>query len=90
MNGDSPERQEARTALDAAVRRYVQVVARENGVAADPIVLGWAGFAEYTSVDLQSEDATGNVTLVPDDQSASTSRGLMHFGVDAFSRAVGT
>lgn len=83
---ESEERQEARAALDKAARRYVSIVARENGVTDDCIVLGWAGYAEYTSVELERQDATGNCTLIPDGQAASMSRGLMHFGADAFSR----
>lgn len=88
MNEDSPERQAARDAVDKAVRAYVIVCARENGITDDPIVLGWAGFAEYTSISLEAEDSSGNCNLIPDGQSAAMSRGLMGFGADAFSRAV--
>lgn len=87
---ESEERAAARDAVDRAVKRYVEVVAQENEITDHPIVLGWAGFAEYTSLELESHDATGSVTLVPDGQNASTSRGLMHFGADAFSRAAAT
>ncbi|QPL15024.1 hypothetical protein SEA_HAUNTER_10 [Microbacterium phage Haunter] len=85
MNDDSPERQAARNALDEAVRQWTKVVAKENGVE-DPIVLGWAGYAEYTSVSLEAEDSTGNTTMVPDGQSGAMSRGLFEFGRDAFRR----
>lgn len=81
---DSEERTAARAALDAAVRAYVKVVANEAEFD-DVIVLGWAGFAEYTNVELDLRDQTGRATLVPDGQNGSMSRGLMHFGVDSFS-----
>ena len=83
---DSPERSKAREELDRAVRNFVEVYAREQGVTDNPIVIGWAGIAEYTSVELTAEESTGTVTMVPDDQYAATTRGLLGFGVDAFTR----
>lgn len=83
---DSPELDAARTALDKAVREFVRVKARENGIADDAYTIAWAGYAEYTSPELQANDESGNAILVPDDQNAATSRGCLEFGADIFSR----
>lgn len=83
---DSEARIKARDEMDRVVRRYVEIVATENGVSDHAVLVGWAGSAEYTSVELQARDEYGNCTLAPEGQSAAMSRGMMHFGADAFSR----
>lgn len=75
---------EARDVLDKAVRNLVRVQARLQGITLDPIVIGWAGYAEYTSVELQQADATGNVKMVPDAQSFALTRGLFECGLDGY------
>lgn len=84
---ESEERSDAREEMDRAVRKFVSIVAKEDGVTDSSVVLGWVGFAEYTSVELEAMDATGSVSLVPDGQPTSMSRGLSEFGSDAFSRS---
>lgn len=85
---DSEELAAKRLAVDKAIKDFISCQAEEHGQS-DAYVLGWAAFAEYTSIDLESEDATGNVVLVPDGQAGSMSRGLFDFGADAFSRRLG-
>lgn len=86
MNTDSPEKQIAREAMDRAVRQYVRVLGRESETANDPIVIGWACYAEYTSVELEQEDKSGNAVIVPVGQNATMSRGCFEVGADAFRR----
>lgn len=75
---------EARDQLDKAVKNLVAVQARLQGITLDPIVTGWVGYAEYTSIELQRSDATGNVKMVPDAQSFSLTRGLFECGLDGY------
>ena len=87
MRKDSPAVAAARSELDAAVKKFVSIQAEEEGYP-DIYVSAWAGFAEYESRALMEAESTGNMVMIPSDQVASTSRGLFHFGADAFSRVV--
>lgn len=87
MKADDEELAEKRAAVDKAMKEFITCQSSQQGVA-DAYVLGWAAFAEYTSIDLESEDATGNVVIVPDGQAGSMSRGLFAFGADAFGRGL--
>ena len=84
MPVEPEELAEARDQLDKAVKNFVQVQARLQGISTDPVVIGWAGYAEYTSIELQNMDATGNVNMVPDAQSFSLTRGLLECGLDGY------
>jgi len=84
---DSEALDAARTALGKAVREFVAVMSAERGHE-DSYVYGWAAYAEYTTADMQREEMSGNVVMVPDDQTASSSRGLFEFGADAFRRSI--
>lgn len=75
---------EARDQLDKAVKNFVQVQASLQGISTDPVVIGWVGYAEYTSIELQNMDATGNAKLVPDAQSFALTRGLFECGLDGY------
>lgn len=84
MNTDSPEKLAAREDMERAVREYVRVLGRESEITDDPIVLGWACYAQYTSMELEQEDKSGNAVIVPAGQNATMSRGCFEVGADAF------
>lgn len=83
---ESEELNVARAEVGQAITKFTTIQARERGVALSPVIVGWGAFAEYTSIELEPNDQSGNVVIVPDHQSASTSRGVFSFGVDAFTR----
>ena len=85
MATDSTELAEARAAADKAIRAYVAVRSQELEHPG-AYVVGWAAYAEYTTVDFERDEQSGNMVIVPDAQAASMSRGLFEFGVDAFAR----
>ena len=84
---DSPEIAAARAAADKAVRAYVELRAAELGYPG-AYTLGWSAFAEYTTVNFERNEESGNMVIVPDMQAASMSRGLFEFGADAFRRGI--
>jgi hypothetical protein len=87
MNTDeSSEKAQARADVEAAMKRFVDIVAKEREITDSPIVIGWVAYAEYTSIELEREDSTGNVVIVPDNQQFSLSRGLFECGNDSFRR----
>lgn len=75
---------EARDQLDKAVKNFVAVQARLQGITSDPIVTGWVGYAEYTSIELEGMDSTANAKMVPEGQSFSLTRGLLECGLDGY------
>ena len=85
---DSPELAAARAVADKAVRAYVELRAAELDYPG-AYVVGWSAFAEYTTIDFERDEQSGNMVIVPDMQAASMSRGLFEFGVDAFTRGNG-
>lgn len=84
---DSEALDTARTALGKAVRDFVEIMSSERGHD-NSYVYGWAAYAEYTTTEMQKDEMSGNVVIVPDDQTASASRGLFEFGADAFRRSM--
>lgn len=77
-----------RLEVDRAVKAFVAYTAdsREHENA---YTIGWSAYAEYTTVEFQQNDYSGNVCIVPEGQPAATSRGLFEFGADAFGRGRG-
>lgn len=77
----------ARKGVDAAVREFVSAwheqVTEQQG---DVYVVGWAASCEYIDPAMVQQDQSANCIVVPDDQHASTSRGLFSFGSDRFHR----
>lgn len=83
---DSEELSAARTQVNNAVLNFVRVCAKEGGLAEEIFIVGWAGVAEYISSGMVQRDQSAISVLIPDDQHASTSRGLFEFGTDVFER----
>lgn len=88
----------ARAELDHAVRKWLKAKAKyvDEGdgyddeqtaliQADDPVMLGWALIAVYTSTDLEQADSTAYSYECPDGQPAAFSRGLSMSGVDRWS-----
>lgn len=82
---DSEDMSAARAQMSAAVRNFVQVLARERGTTDNPVVTSWAAYASYSSVSLDADDMDGHAVIVPESQDSTTSRGCYGYGIDAFS-----
>ena len=80
---DSAELSAARAVVDKAIRAYVELRAGELGYPG-AYVIGWSAFSEYTTIDFERNEQTGNIVIAPDAQPSSMSRGLFEFGADAF------
>lgn len=86
MRDADPKLSELRTAVGKAIQDFVLYQAEVIREHKDPIIAGWAVMVEYTNMEMYHEDSSAAMVVVPDDQSASTTRGLFEFGCEAFSR----
>jgi hypothetical protein len=86
---DSDNLAEARAALDAAVKVFVQAYNDEHDkdqAGEEVFVNGWVAYAEYVTMDFAQREMSASATAVPDGQHFATSRGLFEIGTDAFRR----
>jgi hypothetical protein len=93
---DSPALSAARAKVASALAEFAQVQHDEriedekvpafDETDAGPVfVIGFAIELEYLIPDWVSKEITGNMVIIPDDQSPAWSRGLFDRGADAFS-----
>lgn len=80
------ENQERQDQILAEMGRLVAEIVRLRNPEDDPIVVGWAGAYEWTSVRLEQGDRFGAGRISPAEQSGSMTYGLLSMGARDFGK----
>lgn len=75
----SPELDEARMAVDAAIKNYIAVSRRVQDLD-EAYVAAWIVYTEYISTELLENNMSQSTAITPPDQLISTSVGLLELG----------